>query len=269
MRNTPIAIFDSGMGGLTVLDRLQKKFPHESFVYLGDTARLPYGTKSPETVARYAAQMAGVLMKHNPKAMVIACNTASAVGMDAVRDVVGDIPVIGMIDPASAQAVRVTRNKHITVLGTHGTVRSGAYVRAISAVDAQITVQSLACPLLVPLAEEGWVDHLATRDILETYLAPFFVRGVVSDTVILGCTHFPVFLPMLQNMLPRVNFVHCGDAAADAMTNSGVLLNTQGKGEMSIFLTDPIPQFEKYVGTFLNASVAPTVQFIDVLPMAA
>lgn len=269
MRNAPIAVFDSGMGGLTVLDRLQKKFPHESFVYLGDTARLPYGTKSPETVARYAAHMAGVLMEHRPKAMVIACNTASAVGLDAVRDVVGDISVIGMIDPASAQAAHTTQNKHITILGTHGTVRSGAYTRAIVAIDPEVTVQSLPCPLLVPLAEEGWIDHQATHDILETYLAPFFARGVVSDTVILGCTHFPVFLPILQKMLPQVNFIHCGDAAAEAMANAGVVLNTGNKGEMKIFLTDPVPQFDKYLGTFLNAGVAPTVQFVDVLPMAA
>ena len=204
--SSPLAVFDSGMGGLTVLERLQKKFPQESFVYLGDTARLPYGTKSADTVRHYAVQMADRLMAYRPKAMVIACNTASAMGLDAVRDHVGDIPVIGMIDPAARAAVRSTRNGCIAVLGTHGTVRSRAYHTAIERLNPDLKVQAFACPLLVPLAEEGWVDHPATRDILETYLAPLLMDRARPDTVILGCTHFPVFFASADTNVTRGTF---------------------------------------------------------------
>lgn len=254
----PIAVFDSGIGGLTVLKCLFDQFPNQSFVYLGDTARLPYGTKSTETVAAYATQAATFLMTYNPQAIVIACNTASAVGLGPVQQMAAPIPVLGMIDPAARAAIQSTQNNHIAVLATHGTVRSGAYERAIHAVDPSVRVTSLACQLLVALAEEQWVDHPSTRDILKTYLAPVLRAPTPPDTIILGCTHFPVFLPILQDMMPKTTFIHCGAASANTLATMNVITPSfEQQGRITFFVTDRVPHFERYVDLFFG-EYAPT-----------
>lgn len=270
MLNAPIAVFDSGIGGLTVLHALRAQFPQESFVYLGDTARLPYGTKSPETVAQYAVQMTEVLMTYAPKAIIIACNTASAAGLDAVKKIANHTPVIGMIEPATEQALAVTRNGHIAVLGTHVTVKSDAYGRALRAIKPDIRLTSLPCQLLVALAEEGWTNHPATRDILETYLAPIMVGPGRPDTVILGCTHFPVFLETLRELLPQTTFIHCGNAAAKAIAPFIQAYPATTTPRISLMVTDGADGFTRMVTRFFgtDARIGP-VQTVDAMARAA
>ncbi len=194
MNDAAIGVFDSGIGGLTVVAAIMRELPDERVLYLGDTARVPYGPKSPETVLRYSRQIAAFLLEQRVKAIVIACNTATAHALETLQREV-DVPVIGVVQPGARAAVRATRNGHIGVIGTAGTVKSGAYTRAIGALSADAIVTGSACPLFVPLVEEGWVDHPATRLIAETYLAP--LRDASVDTLVLGCTHYPLLAPVI------------------------------------------------------------------------
>lgn len=208
MSDAPIGIFDSGIGGLTVAAAVMRALPHESITYLGDTARVPYGPKGPETVRRYAVQIAEWLVGQGVKAIVIACNTATAHGLEAVRAAV-PVPVIGVIDPGARAAVGVTRAGRIGVIGTAGTIASGAYERAIAALRPDAVVRGRACPLFVPLVEEGWTDHPATHLVARTYL-----DGVDDiDTLVLGCTHYPLLAPVIADVVgPGVRLV---DSAAE------------------------------------------------------
>ena len=194
-RDAPIGVFDSGLGGLTVVHALRERLPAESLVYVGDTARIPYGPKSPDTVRRYAKQIAEFLVEQGVKAIVVACNTATAHALDALRETVS-VPVIGVIAPGARAAARSSRGGPVGVIGTAGTIASGAYERAIHAENSSIEVRAVACPLFVPLVEEGWVDHPATRLIAHEYLAPLRLAHV--DTLVLGCTHYPLLAPTLQ-----------------------------------------------------------------------
>lgn len=198
----PIGVFDSGIGGLTVVRELVRRAPHEPIVYYGDTARVPYGTKSPHTVWQYSREITRFLAYRGVKMIVVACNTASAVAIDAVREGF-DGPVVGVIEPGARAAVAAVRTRHKTppwrvgVIGTRATINSEAYPRAISAIDPRIEVFSAACPLLVPLAEEGWFGHPATREIIHTYLKPLLERTI--GTLILGCTHYPLLQDDIQS----------------------------------------------------------------------
>ena len=194
-RDAPIGVFDSGLGGLTVVHALLERLPAESLVYVGDTARIPYGPKSPDTVRRYAKQIAEFLVEQGVKAIVVACNTATAHALDVLRETVS-VPVIGVIAPGARAAARGSRGGPVGVIGTAGTIASGAYERAIHAENSSIEVHAVACPLFVPLVEEGWVDHPATRLIAHEYLAPLRLAHV--DTLVLGCTHYPLLAPTLQ-----------------------------------------------------------------------
>ncbi len=190
-----IGIFDSGIGGLTVLKALREAIPEESFLYLGDTARLPYGTKSPRTIRHYLAQNIGFLRELGVKAIVVACNSASSV-LDSDRW--DGLPIYGVILPGAAKAAAATRNRRVGVLGTRATVESGAYARALRALDPGLAVVQQACPLLVPLVEEGWEAEPVTRTVLARYLAYPLEQKI--DTLILGCTHYPVLKPMIQEV---------------------------------------------------------------------
>ena len=206
----PVGVFDSGVGGLTVLNALVAALPHEPFLYLGDTARLPYGAKTADTVQRYSAQCAGRLVERDVKALVIACNTASAVALGALQSAYAPVPVIGVLEPGAQAAVAATRSGAIAVLATEGTIRGGAYERAIARRNPQATVRGIACPLFVALAEEGLVDGPIVELIAERYLAG--VRELDVDTVLLGCTHFPVLAAAIARVLgPQVRLV---DSAA-------------------------------------------------------
>jgi len=194
----PIGVFDSGIGGLTVAHEVLRQLPHESLVYFGDTARVPYGPKSPETVRRYSREIASYLCEQGVKALVVACNTATAHALTSLKKEFAG-PVIGVIEPGARAAARATRSGHIGIIGTVGTIKSGAYDRAIRRVDPALRTTSRACPLLVPLVEEGWTDREATRLIASEYLEPLLEAKI--DTLVLGCTHYPLLKPLFTEIL--------------------------------------------------------------------
>ena len=194
----PIGVFDSGIGGLTVVHELIRQLPGESIVYFGDTARVPYGPKSPETVRRYSREIAGYLCEQGVKNIVIACNTATAHALGTLREDF-DMPIVGVVEPGARAAVGATTHGHVGVIGTVGTIKSGAYERAIRAIDPDIRVTARACPLFVPLVEEGWNEHEAARLIAREYLEPMIAAEI--DTLVLGCTHYPLLKPLLHDVL--------------------------------------------------------------------
>ncbi len=208
----PIGIFDSGVGGLTVYRALRARLPRESFIYLGDTARIPYGTRSPETVRRYAREDAAFLVGQGVKLIVIACNTASSLALELLQDEC-PAPVIGVIEPGARAAVAATRLGNIGVIGTEATIASAAYPRAILAIAPDLRVQARSCPLFVPLAEEGWATHPVTTAVAAEYLAP--LRQAEVDTLVLGCTHYPVLAAAIQQAMGEgVTLVDSGACAA-------------------------------------------------------
>lgn len=263
----PIGVFDSGIGGLSVLKHLVRLLPLERYVYLGDTARVPYGNKSAETVLSYSAQCAAFLLTHNVKMIVVACNTVSALALETLRASL-TIPVIGVIEPAAREAVKRTRNRHIGVIGTRATVASDSYARAINAADnsQHYDVHSLPCPLFVPLVEEGWIDTPATRLIAEEYLRPLIANGI--DTLVLGCTHYPLLEPVLASLLPNVELIDCGSCAAeDACSALGMGVQESVEAvDISLFITDHSPTFTMLARQFLGMPVSEPVRVsIDTL----
>lgn len=197
----PIGIFDSGLGGLTVCAEIERALPQESILYLGDTARVPYGVKSPETVRRYSHEICEFLLRHQVKAIVVACNTASAVALPALQAHYS-VPLLGVLEPGAAAALRETQSGEIGVIGTEATIRSQAYAQALQRVQPEISVHSQACPLFVPLVEEGWINHPVTQQVAQEYLAPWQGSGI--DTVILGCTHYPLLKGVVQKVLNEI-----------------------------------------------------------------
>src|SRR5205814_5708039 len=196
----PIGVFASGIGGLTVVKALRDLLPNESICYLGDTARVPYGPKSPETVQRYAVELAGILTQKNAKALVVACNTVSSVALPLLTNKFS-VPVIGVIEPGARAALQATRNRHIGVIGTRATIRSGAYEKTLRAAASNVRVSSRACPLLVPLIEEGLLDDDVTDRMIMRYLDPMLADGI--DTLVLGCTHYPLLTDAISQMIKR------------------------------------------------------------------
>ncbi len=212
-RTRPIGVFDSGVGGLTVLRKLAALLPDEDLLYLGDTARVPYGNKSAGTVQTYTHQCTRFLLGQSVKLIVVACNTVSAVALQVATDL-SPVPVVGMIQPAASAAIRSSSNGKIGIIGTYATVGSKAYEKTIRALDAQHSpaVYAQACPLFVPLAEEGWHHHAATHLIAEEYLAPLKAAGV--DTLIMGCTHYPLLADVIGQVMPGVRLVDSGEESA-------------------------------------------------------
>ncbi len=208
----PIGIFDSGVGGLTVYRALHERLPYEHFVYLGDTARVPYGTKSLSTVERYAIENARFLEAHGIKVLVVACNTASALALPAIRHAVG-VPVIGVIDPGARAAVTLAARKKIAIIATEATIQSGAYASAIATIDPRIDVIERACPLFVPLAEEGWAESEVAQKVAEEYLSD--LRNNDIGALVLGCTHYPILRSVIgQSIGKEVVLIDSGEAAA-------------------------------------------------------
>ena len=200
LKQRPIGVFDSGVGGLTVVRALMERLPMENIVYFGDTARVPYGVKSRPTIETFTAQIVEFLLQNEVKALVIACNTIAAVAGQRVRQLAGNMPVMDVISAGAAAALSATRNNHIGVIATNTTVNSNAYARAIHLQNPETRVQSQACPLFVPLVEEGWLDHEVTRLTAREYLKPLLAEDV--DTLVLGCTHYPLLKPLLQREAP-------------------------------------------------------------------
>jgi glutamate racemase len=210
--NAPIGVFDSGLGGLTVVRALQRRLPHESLLYVGDTARVPYGPKSPDTVCRYATQIGEWLVDQGVKAVVIACNTATAHALAHLREVL-PVPVVGVVEPGARAAVRAAGGGRVGVIGTAGTIASGAYDRAIHALDPRTEVVGAACPLFVPLVEEGWTEHAATDLVAHEYLSPLREQGLRA--LVLGCTHYPLLSGIIaREMGPEVRLIDSAEETA-------------------------------------------------------
>lgn len=259
-----IGIFDSGVGGLTVYREISRQLANEAYIYLGDTGRVPYGTKSPSTVLRYAQEAAQFLVSHRVKMIVVACNTASAVALADLEERFR-LPVIGVIEPGARKAVAVTRNRRVGVIGTEGTIKSGAYTRAIQALNPQIEVVAAACPLFVPLVEEGWAEHPVTRLIAEEYLAPLLGQNI--DTLVLGCTHYPLLKSTLRAILGES--VTLVDSAAETAKSVREGLHREGLLRRTpptlprFFVTDLPTRFELVGGTFLGELLA-NVQQVEI-----
>lgn len=253
----PIGVFDSGVGGLTVLREITRKLPRESLVYLGDSARLPYGTKSPSTIRRYSREAAAFLMERGIKMLVIACNTASAAAVEALQQEL-DVPVIGVIEPGARAAV-MRSNGNIGVIATEGTIRSSAYRKAILAISPQVNVVEAACPLFVPLAEEGWANTRVCREIAEIYLEPLIDERI--DTLVLGCTHYPILRHTLKQIVgPGVEIVDSAETTAEQvlreLTRKNMLTKSNRRsGNVEFLVTDDTARFRKIAGEFLDHAV--------------
>lgn len=262
-----IGVFDSGMGGLTVLRALRQSLPQESFIYLGDTARLPYGTKSQDTVKHYAMQMARVLVERRIKALVIACNTATTAALPHLQTMLPDLSILGVLAPGAAAAVAATKNNKIAVLATETTIAANAYQHLIQKARPKATIHARACSVLVALAEEGMVNNGISREALLHYLT-----GVTDeDTLLLGCTHFPVFKPLITTLLSAgVQVVDSADATAAALMHLLIkenLLNesTTGRGAVHYLVTDSVMRFQSVGEIFLNDTLAlGDIELIDV-----
>jgi len=241
----PIGVFDSGIGGLTVVKALRDLLPNENIFYLGDTARVPYGPKSPATVQRYAVELAGMLTAKNAKALVVACNTVSSVALSLLTRKFS-VPVIGVIEPGARAALRATRNRHIGVIGTRATIRSGAYEKALRAADNNVRVSSRACPLLVPLIEEGLLDDEVTDRMIMRYLEPMLADGI--DTLVLGCTHYPLLTDAIARLLKRQVMLvdsaqNCARAVEETLDRQSLRATSSNRGELRVALTDAADNF--------------------------
>ena len=253
----PIGIFDSGVGGLTVYRAIEQRLPNESLIYLGDTARIPYGVRSAATVERYSLECARFVQSKGVKAIVIACNTASALAANYLRGRCS-VPVIGVIRPGSRRAVEQTRNGHIGVIATEATVASGAYERAMLAIRSGLEVTSRACPLFVPLAEEGWLNHPVTFQIAEEYLAE--LRSSRVDTLVLGCTHYPILRPVIERTLgDQIKYVDSGEAVAETLAamleEDGLARDGAQQRTEEFYVTDSAARFRRVAELFLGRSL--------------
>jgi glutamate racemase len=265
MNTAPLGVFDSGIGGLTVAHALFQCLPHESVIYFGDTARVPYGPKSPETVRRYSAEILDFLIRRGVKMVVVACNTSTAHALDFLRQR-SPVPVQGVIEPGARAAAAATRSGRIGVIGTAGTIASGAYERAIKALRPELVVLSQACPLFVPLVEEGWFDHPAAELVAREYLQPLQTAGV--DVLVLGCTHYPLLQPLLARVMgPDVRLI---DSAAETAATvrreleaSGLLAPPGDRPVHHFVVSDDEPHFRRIGARFLGEQV----QDVELVPL--
>ncbi|MBI4395508.1 MAG: glutamate racemase [Elusimicrobia bacterium] len=243
--HSPIGVFDSGVGGLTVLRALASLLPKERFIYVGDTARVPYGTKSPESVRRFSLEIARYLKKRHVKAVVVACNTVSAVALPDLRKFL-PVPVLGVIEPGARAALAATRTGRVGIIGTLATIRSGAYEEAVHRLDSSLKVFCEACPLFVPLVEEGWVGrNPVTLQVARLYLKPLLAKRI--DTLILGCTHYPLLKSVLKKVVNQVELIDSAEETAKAVRSrleqDGILAPYGRRGECEFFSSDDPVKF--------------------------
>ncbi|MDQ3547062.1 MAG: glutamate racemase [Verrucomicrobiota bacterium] len=244
-REKPIGVFDSGIGGLTVVRALRELLPNETIFYLGDTARVPYGGKSAATVERYSLEITEMLLGEHCKTVVVACNTASALALARLESTT-PVPITGVIRPGAQAAVAATRNGHIGVIGTRATIKSGAYDRALLALDPAVRVSARPCPLFVPLIEEGWLESEITDGVVRQYLTPLVEDGI--DTLVLGCTHYPLLRAAIGRFLGEsVRLVdsaqNCARAVAQLLQDEGLQAEPGADGHLAVALTDPPDAF--------------------------
>jgi glutamate racemase len=266
-----IGVFDSGFGGLTVLRALMARLPHARFAFLGDTARLPYGSKSRRTIARYAAQSAQFLVQEQgAEFLVIACNTASALALDAIQEAV-PVPVLGVIEPGAAAARAASRTGDVLVIATEATVHSQAYTAACRAQGLRVLEK--ACPLLVPLVEEGWTDHPVTAEVIDVYLnelrSQAAGQGMNPDTLVLGCTHYPLLRPLIERAVrPGVRVIDSAESAAQAAVqhlngrDAAISGGPPADTKLRCFATDSVEKFQRLGSRFLGRPVG-EVKLID------
>lgn len=268
----PVGVFDSGVGGLTVLRALRRELPQESFLYLGDTARLPYGTKSPASVLRYSIQAAQFLIRCGIKCLVVACNTASSFAVEELRRRFAPVVVVGVVEPGAAAGCAATRSGRIAVLATEATVSGGAYQAAIARLAPQVRVTAQACSLFVALAEEGWTQGEIVEAIARRYLQAVLARDPRVDTVLLGCTHFPVLLEVLRDVVgPSVRIVDSAQTTAvvvrGRLSERGLLAPAGTEATLRLLATDGAERFARIGSRFLAEPVAAQqVELVDLAP---
>jgi len=252
LNQNPVGVFDSGIGGLTVVKEIRKILPREDIVYLGDSARLPYGTKSIEAIIEFSIQNTEFLISRGAKFIVIACYSATSAALDTIQRKF-DVPIIGVIKPGVQKALELTRTGRIGVIGTSLTIYSGAYEKAFRKIKAECEILGRACPLFIPLVEEGWLDHPATDLIAQTYLKSLKEDDI--DTLLLGCTHFPLLMSPIRKVMGDISYV---DASREVSTElrseleNRQLLNPEGKGRIAIYLTDLSQNFKEIGERFLG-----------------
>lgn len=258
MDNTqPIGVFDSGVGGLTVVRALMERLPNENIIYFGDTARVPYGTKSRNTIEEFSAQIVEFLLQNEVKALVIACNTIAAVAGKRIQQMANNMPILNVIEAGAQAALATTRNNHIGVIATNTTVNSNAYARAIHAYNPNTRIISQAATLLVPLVEEGWLDHEVTRLTVREYLKPILVDDV--DTLVLGCTHYPLLKPLIKQEAPHIELVDSSittaEATAQALATTHLLNNSKSLPDYRFYVSDIPLRFQTIGERFLGRSL--------------
>ncbi len=254
---SPIGIFDSGIGGLTVVKRLAATLPNENIIYFGDTARVPYGSKSNSTVIEYSIQNTKLLLSKNVKAVIVACNTASSIAIPDLKKQF-NIPIIGMIEPGAKMALQKTKNKKIGVIGTRATVGNLAYSSEIKRINSSASVIEKPCPLFVPLAEEGWTDHKATHEIAEEYLKELRDNGI--DTLVLGCTHYPILTNIIQQVIGQnVSLIDSGVASAELIKEElqklNLLTDSIEAGWQEFYVSDIQVKFKEIAELFLGKEI--------------
>jgi len=256
-KSEPIGVFDSGIGGLTVVSALRTLLPNESIYYLGDTARVPYGGHSATTVQRYSLEIAAMLLEENAKTVVVACNTASAVALSQLTESL-PVTVTGVILPGAQAAIAATRNGHVGVIGTRATINSAAYERALRALDSNVRVTVRACPLLVPLIEEGWLQSAITDQIVMQYVGPLVDKGI--DTLVLGCTHYPLLRAAMARLLgDSITLVdsaqNCANAVRELLIREDLRAPESNEGKLQVALTDPPDSFLRVAREALHLDV--------------
>ena len=265
MDNRPIGIFDSGLGGLTCVKRVMELLPGEDIIYFGDTGRVPYGSRSAETIVKYVRQNIRFLKTFDIKFIIIACGTASSAALPLIRDEF-DIDIAGVLEPTCKKAVELTKCGKIGVLGTAGTIKSGKYLQTLREQNPQLEIHSKACPMFVPLVENGYLDSPATRIIAEEYLLPLKEKGI--DTLILGCTHYPLLKPLIQDVMgSRVNLVDAGGETAlfvQKYLEENDLLSNREQGKAKYYVSDVADGFANLAGMFLEKEIDGDVCTIDI-----
>ena len=265
--NAPIGVFDSGVGGLTVAREIMRQLPEESMIYFGDTARVPYGTKSKDTIVRYSRQIVNFLLSKGVKAVVIACNTASALALADLQDLY-NVPIIGMVQPGAVAAMNATKNKNIGIIGTNATIKSGQYGQYLRKLDPSVTVVTKACPLFVPLVEEGLIDDRITEDMVSRYLREFKQYDI--DSLILGCTHYPLLRSKIREYMgDKIQIVNPAYETAmdlkrlleeEEMANDET---TEHHSEYSFYVSDAAEKFRKFANTVMPFDV-PTTNVVNI-----